>query len=219
MHASKRLSMHPNLRRCVLGFSALVFSVIVISVGRASAQAPPPAPGPRVVVNRTASPAGPVDVVRLEGWPSGAVDISVCGNGARRGSQDCDPRGTRTVDIRADGTAETAIDLVPPLGCPCAVRASSLGGAVTVVEPVVIPGVATLPADQLPAPAVPSVPASHHPVEGRDGGLGAELSFRAGVANRLWVLGLLLAAMAMTAFTIVLARVHRRRRHRTDALA
>ncbi|GAA1615372.1 hypothetical protein [Actinoplanes couchii] len=44
---------------------------------------------PEVRVDQPATRVGTTVVVRLTGWPSGAVTAEICGNQAQRGSLDC----------------------------------------------------------------------------------------------------------------------------------
>jgi hypothetical protein len=79
---------------------------------------------------------GDTVVVRLDHWPATTANVSVCGNQANRGSEDCDLRGAQGVGVKANGpTLLTFPVTVPPVGCPCVVRAESpTGGLVRTVS-------------------------------------------------------------------------------------
>jgi hypothetical protein len=102
--------------------------------------------GPTVVV--PAKPAAPGDTVtvRLNGWPRGTVTVGVCGNEARRGSEDCALIGDEAIAVR--GSATTPVDLTilaPPVPCPCVVRASEADGSVALTARITLLGVPTGP--------------------------------------------------------------------------
>jgi hypothetical protein len=85
--------------------------------------------------------------VTLDGWKSGVVVVSVCGNRARRGSRDCDLPGAESVRVVPTGPTTTVFRVgVPPVGCPCVVRVADAVGESTVrALPIVLDGVADGP--------------------------------------------------------------------------
>jgi hypothetical protein len=100
----------------------------------------------------TPSDAARGDTIRveLEGWPAGAVTVSVCGNSARRGSEDCDLIGAEAVGIRRTGV--TGLDLkltTPPVPCRCVIRVSTNDSQV----------VQTIPINLVGFPNGPDIPA------------------------------------------------------------
>ncbi len=90
----------------------------------------------------SATTVGAPVVVRGEGWPAARLaQVQVCGNQARRGSPDCDQGRAVTVPVEADGSFATLLTLaVPPVACPCVVRATSAGGPQSVVVPITLDG-------------------------------------------------------------------------------
>jgi hypothetical protein len=70
------------------------------------------------------------------------VTVQVCGNAARRGSQDCDNISARSVPV-SDGRSVQFIYTVstPPVGCPCVLRASTSNSDVVRAAPIDVIGV------------------------------------------------------------------------------
>jgi len=102
--------------------------------------------GPRVGVTAAPVAPGATVTVRLDGWAPGTVTVGVCGNDARRGSQDCALIGDEAVAVRR--TAPTVVDLVivtPPVPCPCVVRADESGTDVARTAPITLTGVPSGP--------------------------------------------------------------------------
>lgn len=97
--------------------------------------------GPTVSLDRSeATPGDPV-IVTVAGFAARPVTISICGNEARRGSVDCDMRGSRARETQPDGPI--GADLVvspPPTPCPCIVRVSTQDNRMIAVAPIVIIG-------------------------------------------------------------------------------
>ncbi len=90
--------------------------------------------------------------VDLVGWPVGGVDVTVCGNEARRGSVDCVLAGSTTTEIRADGRGAAGLTIaVPPVPCPCVIRASTNAGGLVAVAPFEVIGA---PVEPIPQPAI-----------------------------------------------------------------
>ena len=124
--------------------------------------------------------------MRLDGWPAGTLTVGVCGNGARRGSQDCAVTGDEAVAARGAGPVD--VDLVvaaPPVPCPCVVRATSVSGDLVRSAPLTVIGVPSGPALTAGGPA----PASRLDVEATisrppAAWLGASLAAFAGPAPR-----------------------------------
>jgi hypothetical protein len=62
--------------------------------------------------------------VNATGWPTGILEVSLCGNAARRGSQDCAVAQARTIAVTSSGRGSTVLPVVkPPVACTCVVRA------------------------------------------------------------------------------------------------
>jgi hypothetical protein len=114
--------------------------------------------GPRITITPASAAPGDRVTAVLDGWPPGAVTVAVCGNAARRGSQDCDQIAAETVPIR-DGSAQLRIPVVvPPVGCPCVVQASTSVADVVRAAPIDITGVPG-GVDIAPATSVPDASA------------------------------------------------------------
>lgn len=146
----------------VLVVMALGTTVVGLrSVGRAAA-APDRA---AITVTPTAAGIGDTLQVGLSGWPVGVVTAAVCGNGAKRGSSDCDQIGAASIGVRAAGSETLTVTVqAPPVGCPCVVRAATITGDLVRVVPVDIRGVPTgvdlAPVGQVPSASALAVSAS-----------------------------------------------------------
>jgi hypothetical protein len=119
-------------------------AAVIIAAGSIEAAAGPAraqAPDPTVTVSPASGAPGDRVHVDLTGWPDGPVNVSVCGNSARRGSQDCDQLTTEGVAVR-QGQAPLLVQLSePPIGCPCVVRATTPDNSLVRMAPVEIDGV------------------------------------------------------------------------------
>ena len=116
-----------------------------------------PTPSPALIVNPGQVNAGDKITVVGTGWPgSQLVDVSICGNGGDGGSANCNRGGAATVGVGGDGQfGATLMAAIPPVACPCVVRATS--GQWAAVQPLDVIGapVRTAPA----AVAIPVVDA------------------------------------------------------------
>ena len=127
---------------------AVVAGAVLLASVLATAQASFAADSPRAALELSTQHAAPGEyvVARLDRWPAGVVMLSTCGNAARRGSRDCDLLGAQSVKVARVGP--TIFDLkltVPPVGCPCVVRASDSSNAVVRTVPFVLLGVSDGP--------------------------------------------------------------------------
>ena len=80
-----------------------VATVVLLAVLTASGLVAPAAAqeGPAVVPEATSGRPGDVVLVALKGWrPVASVTVVLCGNGAERGSEDCDQVGGQSVEVR-----------------------------------------------------------------------------------------------------------------------
>ena len=104
--------------------------------------AQPATRGPAVVLDQDEAEIGDRLVMTISGFQARVVDITVCGNEARRGSVDCDNRGTRARETNDDGAPTPAHVIVtaPPVACPCIVRVTSRDNLELAVAPVTIIG-------------------------------------------------------------------------------
>jgi len=108
-------------------------------------------PAPTVRVEDQHGVAGPVRMVQLDGWPMGAVTIAVCGDAARRGSEDCDAVGAKVAAVPLGGAAATRLpSLTPPIDCPCVLRAATRDQQTVVLVPLEVPGRRVMRPDELP---------------------------------------------------------------------
>jgi hypothetical protein len=97
--------------------------------------------GPAVVVSPASVGIGDDVIVELDNWPSGPVNVAVCGNNARRGSEDCDLINSAAVAVRGAAPAYLRFTITaPPVGCPCVVRASTSASETVRAAPVTISG-------------------------------------------------------------------------------
>lgn len=118
MTAVRRPSVHP----------AVIAAATLVCLASAWAR-PAAAAEPVVRVRDASARPGRTVVVELEGFSGTAATLMVCGNLALRGSEDCDVSRAVGVGFARSGT--TATDLlvtVPPVPCPCVVRASGVSG-------------------------------------------------------------------------------------------
>ena len=107
--------------------------------GGGGPEGPPPKlapPSPSVVVD--ARPVGRADrlTVGLRRWPVGAVTVTVCGGAVRRGSADCDLRGSQGAAVGPAGSATAIMALTPPTPCPCVVMVWSPTHALLQTAPI-----------------------------------------------------------------------------------
>lgn len=83
--------------------------------------------GPSVKLDRTRIRVDERVAVTIDGFRALNVTISVCGNEARRGSEDCNMFASEGLKLDTDGTS-TLIGIPvaePPMPCPCVIRVSS----------------------------------------------------------------------------------------------
>ena len=81
--------------------------------------------------------------VTLAGWNAPNVNLSVCGNLARRGSADCNVTASQDAQL-VNGSSPTVTYLfvfAPPTTCPCVVRASTADQGEVVFAPIELVGV------------------------------------------------------------------------------
>jgi hypothetical protein len=105
------------------------------------------------------------------GFASGPITAMVCGNNALRGSQDCVLREAQST---TNALARASVNLpvsIPPVPCPCVVRASTPGEQTVVTAPLVIEGALggplTMPTQPAAAQDAVSIAAHVTAAEGR----------------------------------------------------
>ncbi|WP_416900985.1 hypothetical protein [Micromonospora echinospora] len=119
-----------------------------------------PAPvTPMVTLDRAEARPGGRVLVRLAGWPAGTVVIEVCGTGPVGCAVDSSVQ-THLAGTGLGGAALTVA--VPPGGCPCQVRVTTLDRRLTAAAPLALtgdPGVRPAPAAEHRATLPPVVTA------------------------------------------------------------
>lgn len=87
------------------------------------------------------NPQGVV-VVTFSGWRTRNVTLSVCGNGAVRGSSDCNTTASEGIGLRRDAELSRRDFYVypPPVPCPCVLRAASPTNDEVATTPIAITG-------------------------------------------------------------------------------
>jgi hypothetical protein len=80
--------------------------------------------GPTVDTDVSSAEAGERVTVRIDGFDSLWVTVTVCGNEARRGSSDCNVTGSVTNEFNEarDPMALSYVVTAPPVDCPCVIR-------------------------------------------------------------------------------------------------
>lgn len=129
-------------RRLAVG--VLVLGLHAVAVASAvAAQAPStPEASPTITADRQSARVGERVLFTLTGWEGRVVTVSVCGNQALRGSQDCNMSASEARSLRRDGSptlGEFPL-AAPALPCPCVLRASSTSNDVIAFVPIEIIG-------------------------------------------------------------------------------
>lgn len=98
--------------------------------------------GPEVAVEPSRAEIGERVTLTIEGFEAQSVTVSLCGNGARRGSADCDMVSSTGLRLDDGGAATVAVVTVgePPMPCPCVMRVSSLKNDEIAVVPIDVIG-------------------------------------------------------------------------------
>jgi hypothetical protein len=111
--------------------------------------------GPTIRLDRTEVRAGEPVIVTMVSFTSQQVTVAVCGNLAKRGSEDCNMPQAQSERVRPN-EPETLTQLFiepPPVACPCIVRALGTNGEFAIapldlidhpVEPIVSPDLGAL---------------------------------------------------------------------------
>ena len=132
------------MARRVLGAAIVAILHVAIVGGAVVAQVPDGATlaAPDMFLDRTAGAPGDAVFVTLTGWPGRAVTLTICGNQALRGSQDCNMVRSESESLNRDDTPTVAHLPIyaPPLPCPCVVRATTRTNEVVDFAPIEIIG-------------------------------------------------------------------------------
>jgi hypothetical protein len=153
-----------------LRFARLLAAVVVALVvtPTPSASAGSGASGPAITAPENAVPGERI-TVRVSGFTTEVVTVSVCGNEARRGSADCNLPGSKAIGTSGN-TAPLESDFIvvlPPTTCPCVLRATSRDGTQMAVTPLGILGHPLGPVQgQPPVSDVVDLDVAAEPVDG-----------------------------------------------------
>ena len=98
--------------------------------------------GPEVVVDPQRAALGERFTLTITGFGATSVTVSLCGNGALRGSADCNMIASTGLRLNDDDSPTIAVIPVvaPPMPCPCVVRVSSPTNDEIAVTPVTVVG-------------------------------------------------------------------------------
>jgi hypothetical protein len=133
----------------IIGRTLLVAVLFVLGASYLAepSAAQPSTTVPTITITRAEVSVGDRVQLTLAGFKAQIVTISICGNEARRGSPDCDLINSKSLELHHDGTPSVTEMVVsaPPVGCPCAVRASSNTNDEVAVAPISLIGVPIAP--------------------------------------------------------------------------
>jgi hypothetical protein len=129
-------------RRWFSGCVAAVAVVVASSADGATAQPPTASTGPSVSASVDKAAPGEQLTIRIAGFTTNAVTVSVCGNEGRRGSSDCNLPASLGVSNPAGGVPVEVLFTVsaPPTTCPCVIRASDNNNDQVAVVPIRVIG-------------------------------------------------------------------------------
>jgi hypothetical protein len=130
---------------------ATTLAVVLIGAHPGSAQSV----DPTVTIDRTGTSEGEEMLITGNGWSAGgSVVVELCGHGGLRGSVDCDVTRQRTAGVGSSGTFAVQLTTgLPPVPCPCVVKATDQTSHVAATAPIAVAGMYTVPitdADQRP---------------------------------------------------------------------
>jgi hypothetical protein len=128
------------MKRAALG---VIAALVVLVAGTVDAAA---VSRPSVAIDHSVVRVGDRLLVTLTGWPAQrAVNIAVCGNGARRGSVDCNLGGSQGYGISAFDKVHATefVITTPPVPCPCVIQVANTTQTEVAYAPITIAGFAT----------------------------------------------------------------------------
>jgi hypothetical protein len=98
--------------------------------------------GPRVSSSKREVEPGGRTVLTIDGFDNSRyVQISICGNEARRGSADCNMSASEGVEVSNDKPLTIEMPVAaPPVDCPCVVRVVGQDSNEVAVTPIVVTG-------------------------------------------------------------------------------
>lgn len=124
-----RVLVHAVVVAAVLGFGVVAHAQSELS-------------GPTVGLDRYELSPGDRVALTITGFRADVVNMSFCGNEGRRGSSDCNVRGTQARETE-DGGAPTQAQMTvvaPPAPCPCIIRVASQDNLEVAVAPITLVG-------------------------------------------------------------------------------
>ncbi|MFV2083996.1 hypothetical protein [Micromonospora sp. LOL_021] len=140
--------------------SACALALILAAGAGGLPSTPATATAPQVAVAPAAALVGATVTVTLAGWPTGTVQLEICGNQARRGALDCATGSARQLYVADRQPVSARLTVAaPPVACPCVVRARALAPPATdEVATVTVTGTAAIDVTDLAAPVAPAGP-------------------------------------------------------------
>lgn len=97
--------------------------------------------GPIVTSSRPAVEPGSSTALTIDGFTSPYVQISICGNEARRGSADCNMSASEGVEVSDDEPLVLQMPVAaPPVDCPCVIRVVGKDSSEVAITPIVVTG-------------------------------------------------------------------------------
>lgn len=98
--------------------------------------------GPIVTSSKAEVEPGGRTVLTVDGFSSPYVQISICGNEARRGSADCNMSASEGAEV---GSSEAPLSVqmpvaAPPVDCPCVIRVVGKDSSEVAITPIVVIG-------------------------------------------------------------------------------
>lgn len=137
--------------------SACALALVLVAGAAGLPSAPATATAPQVTVAPADAPVGASVTVTLTGWPTGTVQLEICGNQARRGALDCATGAARQLYVADPQPLSAGLTVAaPPVACPCVLRARTLTPDEAATATVT--GTAAIDVTDLTAPAAPAGP-------------------------------------------------------------
>jgi hypothetical protein len=97
--------------------------------------------GPIVTSSKVEAEPGQRTVLTIDGFMSPYVQMSICGNEARRGSADCNMSGSQAIEVHGDAPVRIEFPVTePPAPCPCVIRVTGQDVSEIAITPFVIIG-------------------------------------------------------------------------------
>ena len=97
--------------------------------------------GPIVTLSRPEVEPGGRTVLTIDGFTSPYVQISICGNEARRASADCNMSASEGVEVTLEEPLVLQMPVAaPPVDCPCVIRVVGKDASEIATTPIVVTG-------------------------------------------------------------------------------